>query len=118
MTDSANAIGATIRRIRTEKNLSREALAEAIDVTFQQVHKYEAGKSRVTTERLEQIAEVLGVPVADFFPPVAGKPFVLKEDEAELIRAYRRIGAVDIRESMMRIIKCCGDGRGESKGGL
>src|SRR5262245_37255602 len=47
--------------------MSQTELADAIDVTFRQVSKYEAGTDRIGASRLVQIARALGVPVTFFF---------------------------------------------------
>jgi transcriptional regulator with XRE-family HTH domain len=47
--------------------LTLQALAGALDLTFQQVQKYENGKNRVSASRLQHISQILKVPVAFFF---------------------------------------------------
>ena len=42
-------------------------LAVALGLTFQQVYKYEQGKSRIGAGRLYEFAKALGVPVTFFF---------------------------------------------------
>ena len=43
-------------------HISQEKLGDALDLTFQQVQKYEKGSNRVSASKLQQIAHVLGVP--------------------------------------------------------
>src|ERR1700742_82427 len=64
-------VGARIRIIRKHKKMSQSDLGKAIDVTFQQVQKYENGKNRVGASRLRLVADALGVPIADLFGDVA-----------------------------------------------
>jgi transcriptional regulator with XRE-family HTH domain len=47
--------------------LSQSKLADALDVTFQQVQKYEKGANRIGASRLQQLARVLEVPPSFFF---------------------------------------------------
>ena len=47
--------------------MSQEKLGESLELTFQQVQKYEKGSNRVGASRLYQIAQVLGVPVSYFY---------------------------------------------------
>lgn len=47
--------------------MSQEALGEALGLTFQQIQKYEKGTNRIGAGQLEEIAKILGVPVASFF---------------------------------------------------
>lgn len=65
-------IGQRIRSRRLTLNLSQTVLADALDLTFQQVQKYEKGTNRVGTGRLAQIARTLVVPVEWFFEGAPG----------------------------------------------
>jgi transcriptional regulator with XRE-family HTH domain len=47
--------------------MSQEKLGEALDLTFQQVQKYEKGTNRIGASRLQQIAKVLNIPPSLFF---------------------------------------------------
>lgn len=107
MGDSEMTVGGMIRKIRTDKNVTRETLAEAVGVTFQQIQKYESGRNKVSTDRLDQIAGALKVPVTQFFPLVPGKPVVLDEDEVSLLNEYRNIKQNDLKKSVRLIMKHC-----------
>jgi transcriptional regulator with XRE-family HTH domain len=59
--------------------MSQEKLGEAIELTFQQVQKYEKGTNRIGASRLQQIAKILNVPPGFFFdgaPVMEGTPSV------------------------------------------
>jgi len=60
-------VGSRIRARRVALGMSHEKLAEAIDLTFQQVQKYERGTNRVGAGRLFQVATALGVSVGWLF---------------------------------------------------
>jgi transcriptional regulator with XRE-family HTH domain len=60
-------IGRKIRALRLERGLSQSQLAEGIGLTFQQVQKYEKGANRVSAGRLQQVADLLHVPITYFF---------------------------------------------------
>lgn len=60
-------IGARIRMWRLQLGLSQETLAEGLNLTFQQVQKYEKGTNRVGGSRMARIAELLQVDVGFFF---------------------------------------------------
>ena len=53
------AVGARIRIRRRWLNKSQSALAEGLDLTFQQVQKYERGTNRVSASMLVRIAALL-----------------------------------------------------------
>ena len=60
-------VGARVRMRRLMVGMSQGKLGEALDVTFQQVQKYEKGANRIGASRLQQLARVLEVPPSYFF---------------------------------------------------
>lgn len=60
-------VGNRIRMRRIMLEMSQSNLGEALGVAFQQVQKYEKGTNRVGASRLQQLTEVLQVPVSFFF---------------------------------------------------
>jgi len=60
-------VGARIRERRILLGLTQQDLAEKIGVSYQQVHKYECGKNRITAGGLYEIARVLNAPVTYFY---------------------------------------------------
>ena len=60
-------VGRRVRALRLERGMSQEKLACALDLTFQQVQKYEKGTNRIGAGRLQRIAGILEVPVSTFF---------------------------------------------------
>src|SRR5881275_3302387 len=60
-------VGNRVRMRRKMQGMTQEKLGEALGLTFQQVQKYEKGTNRVGASRLQQISEVLQVPVSFLF---------------------------------------------------
>src|SRR5271168_2400962 len=60
-------VGARVRMRRLMIGMSQGKLGDALDVTFQQVQKYEKGANRIGASRLQQLARVLDVPPSYFF---------------------------------------------------
>ena len=60
-------VGSRLRMRRIERGMSREKLADAFGLTFQQVQKYEKGMNRMGSSRLQHAADILGVRVSYFF---------------------------------------------------
>src|SRR6185503_20671360 len=60
-------VGARVRMRRMVLGMSQEKLGDALGLTFQQVQKYEKGAHRIGASRLQQIAEILQVPVSFLF---------------------------------------------------
>ena len=60
-------VGSRIRMRRIMLGMSQEKLGESLGLTFQQIQKYEKGTNRVGASRLQQISEILQVPVSFLF---------------------------------------------------
>ena len=60
-------LGKKLRMRRLSLGLTQTKVAEAINVTFQQIQKYEKGTNGVSSIRLLQLANYLKVPVNYFF---------------------------------------------------
>jgi transcriptional regulator with XRE-family HTH domain len=62
-----NAVGDRIRKRRMLLGYTQEQLADALEISYQQIQKYETGANRVSAGRLFQIAQRLEAPIAYFF---------------------------------------------------
>ena len=62
-----NHLGKKIRMRRLSLGLTQTKVAQAINVTFQQIQKYEKGTNGVSSSRLMQLSQFLKVPITYFF---------------------------------------------------
>ena len=60
-------VGKRIRLRRTLLGMSQEQLGTELNITFQQVQKYERGANRVSASRLWDIGQILDAPLNYFF---------------------------------------------------
>ena len=60
-------LGKKLRLRRTSLGLTQTQVAKAINVTFQQIQKYEKGTNGVSSARLLQLSSFLKVPIKYFF---------------------------------------------------
>ena len=72
-------LGSKLRMRRLALGLTQTKVAQAINVTFQQIQKYEKGTNGISSLRIMQLANFLKVPVVYFFENFAG--FVGNIDE-------------------------------------
>jgi len=89
-------IGAKIAKARRLEGLTQDALASMIDITRQQIQKYETGVNRLPVSRLIQIACALGYEPSAFLQgiesaedTISEKTKKTKSDIEKLIRLYR-----------------------------
>ena len=68
MEDNFNVhLGKKLRLRRLSLGLTQTKVAQAINVTFQQIQKYEKGTNGVSSNRLMQLSQFLNVPIIYFF---------------------------------------------------
>jgi len=60
-------LGSKLRTRRLALGLTQTKVAQAINVTFQQIQKYEKGTNGISSLRIMQLANFLKVPVVYFF---------------------------------------------------
>lgn len=105
-------VGRRIRARRLSTGLSQSSLAKGLDLTFQQVQKYEKGVNRVGAGRLQRIAHILDVPVTFFFDgqsrqgtktsieTVSGFEFLSNARALRLIKSFSRIQNSKIQDAL------------------
>jgi transcriptional regulator with XRE-family HTH domain len=111
-------VGQRIRLQRQMLRMSQTDLGEKLGVSFQQIQKYEKGRSRIGVGRLTQIAEILGIPIGKFFRPcdrsVSGFDFDGATDLAELldkqnlvrlVQSFSKIKDTKVRRSLVTVIE-------------
>ena len=117
-------VGSRVRMRRMMLGMSQEKLGDALELTFQQVQKYEKGTNRIGASRLQQISNILQVPVAFFFegaPHIAGSPapqspgdvpspayvsdFLATSDGLSLTKAFMRIPDSKLRRRIVDLVE-------------
>jgi transcriptional regulator with XRE-family HTH domain len=105
-------VGERIRLRRAERGLTQEQLAAALDVSYQQVQKYETGANRISAGRIYQLARKLGVEVGYFFdglpdceslPPLEHGGH--QRAAIELVRKFAQIEDPEVRAAIAGLVK-------------
>jgi transcriptional regulator with XRE-family HTH domain len=115
-------VGSRIRMRRIMLGMSQEKLGESLGLTFQQIQKYEKGTNRVGASRLQQISEILQVPVSFLFEggpggalnanglaeapsPAYVSDFLATSEGLALTRAFTRINDSKLRRSIVDLVE-------------
>lgn len=115
-------VGSRVRMRRMMLEMSQEKLGDALDLTFQQIQKYEKGTNRIGASRLQQISSILQVPVSFFFEgaPATGhevdglseapspayiSDFLATSDGLALTRAFVRIKDAKLRRRIVDLVE-------------
>ncbi|MBW4055130.1 MAG: helix-turn-helix transcriptional regulator [Proteobacteria bacterium] len=99
---SSKDIGWRLRKLRLQAGWTQERLAEMIGVSTQQIQNYEAGSNRMNTDRLQQVAQALDVPIQTFFTG-SDETIPMAVEEKLLLDSYRAIPNKDIQKSILKI---------------
>jgi transcriptional regulator with XRE-family HTH domain len=111
-------VGERIRLRRAELGLTQEQLAEALEVSYQQIQKYETGANRISASRIFQMARRLDVELGYFFeglpvedrveqPPLehGGR----QRSAIELVRKFAQIDDPQVRAAIAGLVKAIVD---------
>jgi transcriptional regulator with XRE-family HTH domain len=117
-------VGSRVRMRRMMLGMSQEKLGDALGLTFQQVQKYEKGTNRIGASRLQQISQILQVPVAFFFEGAPGaqlsgkgegmgeapspayvSDFLATSDGLALTKAFMRIEDAKLRRRIVELVE-------------
>ncbi len=105
-------VGERIRERRTVLGLTQEHLASALDISYQQVQKYETGANRVSAGRLYEVARKLDVDVSYFFEGLDEDSDVnplehggRNRSTIELVRNFSDIGDPAVRSAVSGLVK-------------
>ena len=109
-------LGRSLRVARCASGKSQSEVAEHLDVTFQQVQKYERGTNRIPVYGLISLADYLEVPLSEFVAPSANDSefqslaaeFGAMEFHA-LIEAWRTIKDRPMRAALLNLVKRVAD---------
>ena len=121
-------VGKRVRLRRTLLGMSQEQLSASLNITFQQVQKYERGANRISASRLWDISQILDVEISYFFDDMTddtmrssprrvsrgesidfndynvGDPMARRET-LELVRTYYSIERPKVRKRIAEMVK-------------
>jgi transcriptional regulator with XRE-family HTH domain len=111
-------VGSRVRARRQKLGMSQSKLAQALGVSFQQLQKYENGKNRIGSSRLQQAAKALEVPIGYFFEGTPGgakqprkvtddytKQFFKLPESLPLARAFTQISNRQVRSRLADLVE-------------
>ena len=109
-------VGERIRRRRAEMGLTQEDLGRRLDISYQQIQKYETGTNRISAGRLYDVACALAVEVSYFFDgydgvkPAASLPHGGHNRAAiELVRNFLELEDETLRNAVTTLMRALRD---------
>lgn len=105
-------IGKNLKHIRRMNRFSQVEIASQLDLTFQQIQKYESGKNRLSASRMYQISKLLGTELSEFFKGLddstqkVSTPLpTLDKKTIELITLFQNIPSPQLQTSLLNILR-------------
>jgi transcriptional regulator with XRE-family HTH domain len=112
-------VGNRVRMRRMMLGMSQSTLANGLDLTFQQVQKYEKGTNRISASRLQHISQILQLPVTFFFEGTPGQSkekddapslayvtdFLATRNGLALTKAFMKIKDAKLRRNIVNLIE-------------
>ena len=115
-------VGSRVRMRRIMLGMSQEKLGDSLGLTFQPGQKYEKGTNRIGASRLQQISEILQVPVSFLFEggpsgpqaeggmseassPAYASDFLATSEGLALARAFTSITDPKLRRSIVDLVE-------------
>jgi transcriptional regulator with XRE-family HTH domain len=115
-------VGERIRARRAELGLTQEQLAQALDVSYQQIQKYETGANRISASRIFEMARKLDVDLGYFFDGLPlddqrapERPIEhggRQRSAIELVRKFAQIDDPQVRTAIAALVKAIVDRQG------
>ena len=104
-------LGKKLRMQRLSLGLTQTKVANAINVTFQQIQKYEKGTNGVSSSRLMQLSSFLKVPITYFYDDYANSQTTPDSTEdlnySFLIKTFGRLSE-NQKSKIIQILKNTG----------
>ena len=119
-------VGSRIRARRGLLGMSQKYLGQQVDLTFQQIQKYERGANRIGSGRLFEFSRILDVPISYFFDsmpteidPAAGETMSSDADKSmtpdanlfdrrdtiEMVRVFHQIDDKMVRQKFVELMR-------------
>lgn len=111
-------VGLRLRLRRKEKGMSQADLADALDLTFQQVQKYERGANRISASKLYEAAQAVKVPIEYFFRGLDEQSvleasisentvnaFLLTSEGLDLAQTFPRIKSAKLKRRILELVQ-------------
>ena len=105
-------VGAKLREARLARGLTQQDLAAALPISFQLVHKYETGFTRISASRLVQFAAALKIPMSFFFDGVdehAAAPPPISATAVRYARMLDEVPDTPVKRQLLILLKTCHD---------
>ncbi|GGX41970.1 transcriptional regulator [Tateyamaria omphalii] len=97
-------VGKRLKQMRRLRRMSQTDVAKRLDLSFQQIQKYEIGSNRVAASRLFELSRILDVPTSYFFDGLADADNTAAQHNDYGLDIVRALAAIDDDKIKSRIV--------------
>ena len=99
-------VGKRLKQIRTLRRMSQTDVAKRLDLSFQQIQKYEIGSNRIAASRLFELSRILDVPTSYFFEGLTDADQTPRNDRGlDIVNALAAIEDERIKSRIVTFIE-------------
>ena len=99
-------VGQRLKQIRTLRRMSQTDVAKQLELSFQQIQKYEIGSNRIAASRLYELSKILDVPTSYFFEGLQDKDGEeVKGGKTDILSAVASIKDDSVRSRIVSLIE-------------
>ena len=98
-------VGRKLKQIRTARRMSQTDVAKKLDLSFQQIQKYEIGSNRIAASRLYELSKILEVPTSYFFEGLSDEDIAPNRGKTDILSAVASIKDESVRSRIVSLIE-------------
>ncbi|WP_223421369.1 helix-turn-helix domain-containing protein [Tateyamaria pelophila] len=99
-------VGKRLKQIRTLRRMSQTDVAKRLNLSFQQIQKYEIGSNRVAASRLFELSRIFDVPTSYFFEGLTETdPAPRRDNGLDIVNALASIEDEKIKTRIVTFIE-------------
>ncbi|MCK6418179.1 MAG: helix-turn-helix domain-containing protein [Alphaproteobacteria bacterium] len=108
-------VGRNLRTFRTFLGLSQEDVGTALEMTFQQIQKYELGKNKISASAIYRLSQFFKIPISHFYKGIEQKTqqqrhiaeslYALDRDTIELLAIFQKIPNKTTQKALLSLLR-------------
>lgn len=105
VSDDGRMIGRNIKQLRELAGLTQHDVGVMLEITHQQVHKYESGLNRLSLQMVPALCDALGVSMESLLAGTAQADSLRKPcDLHDLQTSFMRVRSPELRQKILQVV--------------
>lgn len=106
-TTTTKIIGQNLQKLRVQNGFTRQDLSTFLNVSYQQIQKYETGANRLPIENLYRLQQLYNAPFTAFFLNISQTELQTAADlpdDLKILKQYRILKNKKLKQKITKII--------------